>query len=100
MGAKESPRFGSGTLWGKEVWEGEWPGPGEAEEGGLGMGPKNDLRAPNVYTVANSCPDRDSDVKLSALTFTVTLPLFSHWGQGTEGACKLKFLPSGRGEYV
>lgn len=40
MGAKESPRFGSGTLWGKEVWEGEWPGPGEAEEGGLGMVPK------------------------------------------------------------
>lgn len=28
MGAKESPRFESGTPCGKEVWEGEWPGPG------------------------------------------------------------------------
>lgn len=64
------------------------------------MGPKNDLRAPNIYTVANSCPDKDSDVKLLMLTFTLTLPPFSNGGQGTEGACKLKFLLSGRREYV
>lgn len=62
------------------------------------MGPNNDSVPLNMYTAVNSCPDKDSDVKLLVL---IPPRLHSQMGIREQmGACKLKFLPWGRGRCI